>query len=304
MRPSSFPSAQNESLVWLGVGIAIYIGALAVFALLGVRPPRVPPYLFPGMLGANYLRADLCTEDGVPLRAWWLPAEAPPLVVIGLHGYLSNRCELLVPAWRFQMQGYAVLLLDSRGHGQSGGRCGLGAREVADVRAAIAEARRSYPDADIVLYGSSMGGAAVALAAGYSPGLADALILDSAYSRPLIPMSGIARLFLGRTAEFLLRPAKPLVGWWAGVNPYRIDVAEALGRFTGPVLLLHGRRDAITPPAEAERNRAACPQAALEWFEAGHIMGRMQEPERYQAILDAFLASVVQTTRVSSEDNP
>jgi pimeloyl-ACP methyl ester carboxylesterase len=120
--------------------------------------------------------SDLCA-------AWWYPAADStgprPVVVMG-HGLSGTRRDRLGAfAERFASAGFAALVFDHRGFGDSGGAPDLfePARQLEDWRAAIAFAR-TLPgvDADrVVTFGSSMGGGNALAAAAEDPGVAAAI---------------------------------------------------------------------------------------------------------------------------------
>jgi pimeloyl-ACP methyl ester carboxylesterase len=122
------------------------------------------------------MREDLEFEvDGDACAAWLYAvaggADDAPIVVMA-HGLSGTRRDRLGPfAARFAEAGFAALVFDHRGFGDSGGERDLfhPARQLEDWRAAIAFAR-SLPRTDperVVTFGSSMGGGnALAAAAG------------------------------------------------------------------------------------------------------------------------------------------
>lgn len=114
-------------------------------------------------------RAEITFLSGGDRCAAWLyrpvgdPAAAPTPVVVMAHGLSGTRRDRLGPfAQRFAQAGYAALVFDHRGFGDSGGEPDLfePARQLEDWRAAIAFARSlAGIDADrVVTFGSSMGG--------------------------------------------------------------------------------------------------------------------------------------------------
>jgi pimeloyl-ACP methyl ester carboxylesterase len=112
-------------------------------------------------------REDLTFRSGDDVcAAWWYPAQTasgPAPTIVMAHGLTGTRRDRLGPfAERFAEAGFAALVFDHRGFGDSGGEQDLfePARQQQDWRAAIAFAR-SLPQVDpdrVVTFGSSMGG--------------------------------------------------------------------------------------------------------------------------------------------------
>ncbi len=126
--------------------------------------------------------------SAVGIAGWWMPAAnaAAPAVVV-VHGYASTRRDpwILLAAGMLHRNGFAVLAIDLRNHGDSGrtgGRHTGGIRESADVLGAwdwLVTVRRLRPER-IGLFGISLGAASVVIAAGDEPRVA-AVWSDSGY---------------------------------------------------------------------------------------------------------------------------
>lgn len=120
---------------------------------------------------------------GDACAAWlYSPAEAePPIsIVVMAHGLSGTRRDRLGPfAERFATGGFAALLFDHRGFGDSDGEPDLfdPAMQQEDWRAAIAFARslRGIDPARVVTFGSSMGGGNALAAAAGDPAVAAAI---------------------------------------------------------------------------------------------------------------------------------
>ncbi len=213
------------------------------------------------------------------------------IVLVLSHGYLMTRSELAPLATLMAEEGCSALMFDFRCHGKSAGRkCGLGWIEREDVQAAVGFSKGRFPEAKTVLIGSSMGAAASAFAMSEDPTLADALVLDSAYSRLPQAISGWWRFVGGRALSWLFSPSVIVAAPIAGFNPFKPDVAKALREIDKPVLVLHGERDNLATPEEARRNLDACKNGSIVWFaRCGHSEGRWEQPEAYNEAVRAFL---------------
>ena len=279
-------------MIWLIVIVGLYLMALIVVSWLSLHPFRTPIFISPGALGKAQEDVEFKTRDGIILRGWWSAVPDSKSVAVLSHGYVMNRCELTPLAAQLVDAGCSTLLYDSRAHGKSGGRtCGFGVREAEDVRAAVEFARLRTPNAKVVLIGSSMGAAASAFALGANTDLADALILDSSYSRLSKAISGWWRFLGGTFLSVVLWPVILIASPFARINPFKVDVASAVENIQAPILIVHGDCDNLALPSEAQRNMAACKNSSeLVWMPTcGHSEGRWVHPEAYYQAVFGFL---------------
>ena len=278
-------------MVALWLLLAIYLAVIFGVAWLSLHPIRTPIFLSPGAFDAPQEEISIPIED-FELSAWWVENPDSKTAIVFSHGYVMNRSELAGEAAMLYKMGYSALLLDLRAHGRSGGKkSGLGFYEQNDIVAAVAWIRARKPGTKIVLMGTSMGGAASALAANAAG--ADALVLDSTYGRLAEAVNGWWRFLGGRPLQIILAPIIWVAGPLAGFNPRKIDVADSLAALTIPVLFLHGDRDTLALPSDAIRNSERCggPHNFI-WFErCNHSEGRWLQPERFRNALLKFLKS-------------
>lgn len=125
------------------------------------------------------------TEDGYTIWASEVYVEQPRAVIIYLTGIMQPSVTYFYghSAWMAK-EGYATILLEVRGHGNSeGNRIGLGYEETADVRAVVnyIKSQTKYKEVPVVIQGVSMGGSIAINAFGQIPEI-DGLIAMSAYS--------------------------------------------------------------------------------------------------------------------------
>jgi dienelactone hydrolase len=153
---------------WLGVltgGVAVVI---VVVVAVSVIAPAVAATIVPSTeitstpadLGLEYESVGLTTADGVELAAWYVPGSNGAAVVV-LHGAGSTRSDVLDQAAVVARAGYAVLLIDARGHGESAGTAmDFGWYGDPDVAAGVGflAARPDVEPGRIGVVGFSMGG--------------------------------------------------------------------------------------------------------------------------------------------------
>jgi uncharacterized protein len=277
----------------LAVLLGLYLVLLVAAAYCFVYPFRTPVFISPGFLGCVQEKVEFVDAGSKKLiRGWWVPTDEPQAVLVCAHGYMMNRAELAPYAPRLQSLGLAFLFFDFPAHGSSSGRkSGFGYRERTAVKAAVDEARERYPNAKIVLVGSSMGAAACAFALGESPELADALILDSAYNRLSQAVDGWWNFIGGQKARIIMAPVVYLGIPIAGLNPLNIYVADSLRNVTKPTLLLHGESDTLAPRGAAQQNYDALTgEKVIVWFPGrGHSEARWEDAEKYFESISTFL---------------
>jgi uncharacterized protein len=111
---------------------------------------------------------------------WPIPAADAPAILM-LHGNGSNRGSMTEMAAFLNKNGYSVLAIDFRGHGESTPAAkSFGLFEANDAKAAFDWLRKNEPGRKIGIIGFSLGGAASLLGAN-GPLPADALILEGVY---------------------------------------------------------------------------------------------------------------------------
>lgn len=261
-----------------GVGAAATAAPLAIawrFAHVYRRragfPKPLAPTFDPSALGLAFESRAIRTPDGLDLPAWWIEAPgggvAPAVVLV--HGWESARHRTLPNAVFLHALGYHVLTLDIRGHGAnlaetlpvSAGE--FGADALAAVRATLDDPLVSR----VAILGHSLGAVGSILAAAAEPRVA-AVILTATPADPYrltrqtfrlarLPIPGpIAYPLAWLTTRVYLQPR--------GHRPGEISATEAVRRYAGPVLAIHGTDDRVVPYAHLERlvrARAAGPEA-------------------------------------------
>lgn len=229
--------------------IALGVAGYALFALLAVIfqrrliyfPPRGYP-MTPRALGLSYEELELKSEDGVSLRAWFVPSpdkSAP--ILLYLHGNAANLSGIAALAPGFINTGFSFMAVDYRGYGESGGapsEAGL----YRDGRAAYRWLTgRGIAPSRIFIYGQSLGAAVAAWLASHEP--AAGLVLEGAFPSTFAMARKHYAWLLA--PEFLVRD--------------KFQTERHVREVGCPVLVIHGEEDAISPPSFGERVFAAIP---------------------------------------------
>lgn len=251
---------------------------IAVFAVLYVLAAIAGHYLslsliFPRppasyTMGAEHFH--LTAPDGVKLAARHWPNPAAKHTVLWFYGNGEDIGALELSAGEWRKRGFAVMAVDYRGYGRSGG---VPSEATTYDDAAVAldwlKKERGLAASQVVLLGYSLGsGPAVELATREKLG---GLILIA----PLV-------------SAYRVMTVVPLLPGDKFVNIGKI------GRIQCPVLFLHGRQDRTVPFWHGEKLFAAAPEPKRHlWVdEAGH--GDLEEVagEKYWQAIREFAATL------------
>jgi dienelactone hydrolase len=143
------------------VGVVVLTVLVAWVSVPGIAATNVPrPEIgaTPAAHDLEFERVTLRTPDGVALAAWYVPS-TNGAAIIALHGAGSTRSDLIDHAAVLADHGFGVLLVDARGHGESGGRAmDFGWNGDDDIAAATRFLARRPGVEQIGALGLSMGG--------------------------------------------------------------------------------------------------------------------------------------------------
>lgn len=215
------------------------------------------------------------SSDGIPLQAWWVPAEPSRGIVVLLHGMDGMDASTLLPHAVFLKDaGYSSLVLDMRAHGRSGGdRIGLAFEEPRDVNAALdwIASQPELHDQPVALFGISMGGATAIRAASERPDV-DAVISVSAFaSIDRMLSAGMRSMGMPDPLVGAYEPFVRLAIWvvYNAGPTSQSPLADMPRTATRPVLLIHGTADSQVDVTNAELLIQAAQGRAEAWIVSG-----------------------------------
>ena len=223
----------------------------------------------------------------ITLRGWECSASAPRRgSIVFLHGIADNRGSAVGTILRFTSKGFDVVAYDSRAHGASDGDvCTYGYFEKADLRRVV----DGLTPGPVVLIGTSLG-AAVAIQAAAE----DQRISGVVAAEVFADLESVARDRAPRLlTEGMIRDAFAVAEKRGRFAVAAVSPEIAARSIRVPVLLIHGDRDAETPPNHSRRVFEALngPRQLLLVPGAGHNTS-LHKPETW-SVIDGWIDSVV-----------
>jgi dienelactone hydrolase len=241
--------------------------------------------------GLGYQDVAFRTADGVRLSAWYISPRNGAAVML-LPGAGSTRTAVLGQAAVLAQHGYGALLVDTRGHGRSGGHAmDFGWWGDRDVAAAVSflDRQSGVRAGKIAVLGESMGGER-ALAAAGSDSRIRAVVAEGATGQQLADHGWLpdgTGGALQRGMEWVMYTAAGLISGAPRPMSIRDAIRAADGR---PTLIIAGGSVADEPVA-AGWFQAASPATVQAWVvpHAGHTQGLAIAPRAWEAHVIGFL---------------
>ena len=267
----------------------------AAIFISGVHVPRPQNSRTPAAVGLPFETHRFPSENGATIEAWYIPGKDERLVVALFHGYAASKSTLLAAARVFHELGYGTLLVDFYGSGgSSGSDTSLGVEEARDVAAAVNFTRQKWPGGKVVLYGISMGGAAVLRAVATEGIQVDAVIVESTFDTLL----NTAKNRFHATGVPGTPFAELLIFWGSlqrGFNFFAHNPVDYARSVNCPSLILHGAKDERTTPEQARSIAQAMGKNARFVAYAGvpHMPIVQALPSDWRRDVSEFLARVL-----------
>jgi pimeloyl-ACP methyl ester carboxylesterase len=249
----------------------------------------------------------VASSDGVTLRVFRIEAavEPPRAVAVMVHGLFRSALELEPPAAMLRNAGCECWLVEVRNHGGSSrAPATFGLRESDDVVAAVQHVRSQPGRADLplVVFGVSLGTAAVSLALPRLPAVAG-VVLDAPMEDLLAAGQRMLDFHRPNDRRNFFRVVEPwrsatfaCLEWWSGFHLADVQPLRVLQTLPAdlPMLIVGGGDDDRMPPDTVQALYDALPMAAGTkelWIRPGSGHGRvwLDEPVSYEQHLRALL---------------
>jgi alpha-beta hydrolase superfamily lysophospholipase len=287
---------------WLRAGLlaAVVLTALWLLASLAAayrftrRPHALYPESSPSLAWGRVESRRLTTRDGQEIGAWFLDGrrENPSILLLHPNGGCRGTC--LPQAEMLAAEGYPVLMITHRAHGDSTGEVndfGYSARH--DVVAAVEWLEQRRPGRPVVVFGISLGAAAAAYASGELGERVSGYILEGPHRDLRTAVRNRTTIYLPPVVDRVANTGLSLVAPLVLPEVNRMSPLDAVGGVPAgvPVLILAGGADRHARPEEAralyERVRS---HGRLVLFPgAAHARLLRTDPELYRRLVLTFV---------------
>ena len=237
--------------------------------------------------------------DGLKLHATWFPQGECKKVVICFHGYTSQGMSDYIGLSGYYLQkGYSMLLVDERAHGQSEGKhIGFGCLDRQDALKWIEKVIKDCgEDVEILLHGTSMGGATVLMTSGLKlPIQVKGIISDCAFTSPKEVFTHVLKSMYHMPAFPTIQISDFMNRKLSGYGLDECNAAREVKKAKVPILLIHGSGDTFVPCSMCETiyQNCASPKKKLIIEGAAHAESYYKDPTSYEKALNEFIGGVI-----------
>ena len=232
----------------------------------------------------------LTTSDSLKLEGWYTKVNNAKGTVCLFHGHGGKKSSTNAEALVFRKLGYNTFQLDFRAHGSSeGNTCTIGYYESEDVALAY-DFIKDKGEKNIVLWGISMGAAAVTKSISDYQLKPSKIILEMPFGSILQAAEGRIKL-MGLPSEPLAR----LITFWGGVEhgfwAFNMKPVEFAKKISCPVLLQWGANDPRVSKKEIDDIYAniSTTKKLVVYDSAGHESLCKKEKEKWTKEASDFL---------------
>ena len=235
----------------------------------------------------------MMSHDGLKLQSYiFTQPEQTNRWIFAVHGYTGSVRQMT--RWNRQLYelGYNIFAPDLRGHGNSeGDYYGMGWLDQQDLHDWLDILLQQHPDAQVTLYGVSMGASAVLNFASESPQQVDTVIADSGFT-------SVDTIFETQLHNILHLPSFPIMNAANTVSKLRIglDFSEAstverVKDISIPTFYIHGGDDTFVPVDNAYTLAEATTAEHDIWVvdAANHGEAVKVEPDLYREKVSHFI---------------
>ena len=250
------------------------------------------------MLSEKHSDEWLMSADGLRLHATWFPQGECKKIVICFHGYTSQGMkDYLGLSGYYLKNGYSMLLVDERAHGESEGKyIGFGCLDRIDALKWINWVlRKCGEDVEILLHGTSMGGATVLMMSSLElPAQVKGIVSDCAFTSPKEVFSQVLKNMYHLPAFPVMNISNFLNKRFAGYGLDECNAAREVKKAKVPILFIHGSRDTFVPYSMCETMYENCASSKKKLIIEGaaHAECYYKDTDAYENALTEFIGGL------------
>ncbi len=241
----------------------------------------------------------LVGSSGDRLHAEYIPNPAQTHKwLICIHGWTSCPRNVAIYGKEFYQKGYNVLFPYMRGHRRSeSDYVTLGLKDCFDVVDWIDYVTLMDPESQIVLIGTSMGGATTMLVTGERlPNNVKCAISDAGFTSAEDEVSSQLKTRLHIPSAPIINVLNAMSMLHDGTDLKKCRPVDAVARSVTPTAFIHGAEDPFVLPYMLDEVYEACsaPKARLLVPDAGHSLSSEVHPEIYWPFVWDFVDKYVE----------
>jgi hypothetical protein len=304
------------ALVMIAIALVFAVAVIVTMSLMLLRPRRMKDgraifllqRLSPADLGmefedVSFQVIDQSNGQKLKIAGWWMgnPAARGRCAVI-LHGYSDAKVGGIAWAPLLRELGFAILAIDLRAHGESGGVYSTaGYWERHDVNQVIDQLKAARPaDAErVLLFGVSLGAATAAATAAMRDDLW-AVILECPFS-DFRHAAAYQADRLGTPGKLFQDSAYLLAKRISRADFDAVQPTDMIPKILCPLMVIQSCNDPFLSAEDLEAVREAVESRSIAqgpsvcWAlpDTHHVVGMRKNPEEYHRRIEDFLAKVL-----------
>lgn len=239
------------------------------------------------------------SKDGLKLHGTYFPVGKEDKVAICFHGYTSQGMkDYIALSGYYIKRGYSLLLVDERAHGESEGEyIGFGCLDRYDAIDWINFIIEKCSDSvQILLHGTSMGGATVLMASGLNlPKQVKGIISDCGFTSPKYVFTHVLHSMYHLPAFPVIQITSAVNRKKAGYGMDDCNAAREVRKAKVPILLIHGDADFFVPCSMCDEiyENCASPKKKLIVKGASHAESYYKNTEAYENAMNEFIGGII-----------
>ncbi len=262
------------------------------------------------MLVQDHREISQMSFDNLKLHATFFPAleeyvdktemaAGKKKAVICFHGYTSKGMSDYIGLSDYYLKrGYAMLLPDARAHGESEGEyIGFGCLDRKDALVWIHWLIQEVgEDVEIVLHGTSMGGATVLMTSGLElPAQVKGIVSDCGFTSPKEVFTHVLNSMYHLPAFPVIQGADIMNKKLAGYGMDECNAKREVAHAKVPILFIHGSNDTFVPTHMCNEIYDCCasPKKKLIVEGAAHAESYYKDTEKYEQALNEFFDEIM-----------